>query len=356
MRRSILLLPLLSATALALPAAAGETLRFEVAKGQKIVKTVLTNHELNVDEIGSTREGSPLMRENIGGWLTSGRRMVVVDEYLAVDAGRPQALRRTFRNVEGNGKINLTGGRGRIEERVQTRCPLEGQVVTYTWVPEENDYGRTYDHLYGEEQLLLELRGDTDLVALLPDGEVEVGATWILDPSAMKDALAPSGNLGSVPVKPGFFSRMFEVGVGGDLADVLGRELTGSARATLVAVRTVDGRRLAEVGLELTLASERDRTLAYLTGMPDEERREASSLQRVVLTWNFNGEGVLLWDLDAGHAASLRIEGHESVTAEVFKSGAIEGGVVVDGTQRSTYTGQLEHEIKYKAKKAADGE
>ncbi len=333
---------------LTLAAGAGETLRFQVEEGTRLAKTVTTNHELSVGEVGSTREGGPLMRDNVGGWITSGNRLVVLDDYLSVGEGRPLHFRRTFRNVEGHARVNITGSRGRIEERVNTQCPLKGQVVAFSWIEDEQEYARTYDHLIDDESLLIEVRGDMDLMALLPAGEVELGSAWALDPAAMRDVFAPGGNLSTTPVEAGYFPRIYEVGVGGDLADVLGPDLAGSARATLSGVRTEEGRRLAEVDLEFTLASERDRTRAYQEGMPGEERREASSLRRVLISWSFNGTGVLLWDLEGGHAASLRIEGHETVSAEVFKSSAVGAGEMMDISQRSTYSGQLNHRIAFR--------
>ena len=320
------LLTLSSAALLAASAGAGEVIRFEVEPGVRLIKNVLVRHELNLDEMGKLREGGPLMREDIGGWLTSGHRVNVFDEYVAVDGGRGQLFRRKFRDVGGHGKVNLSGGRGRIEERTTRVSPLKGQTVLYTWIEDEGEYGRTYDELYGDEELLAGLLGDMDCLALLPSGEVEIGASWEIDPSSLRTVLGPGGDLAVVPQEDTFFARMIEVGLGGDLAEVLGRRITGTALATFTGVREVGGRRYAEIALELSIASRRDRTATYLAGMPKKEKREASSLQSVTIDWTLVGDGELLWDLDAGRAESLRIQGHESFGATIGKVSSEETG------------------------------
>jgi hypothetical protein len=347
------------ATLLAVPAAAGEVIRFDVEEGTRLVKTVLVRHELNLDEMGGSREGGPLMREDIGGWLTTAYRVNVIDEYLSVGDGRGQSFLRKFRDIGGHGKVNLSGGRGRIEERSTGVSSLEGQTVLHTWVEEEGEYGRTYDELYGDEELLAGMVGDMDCLVLLPAGEVEVGASWELDTNSLRSILGPGGDLAMVPQEEGFFPRMIEVGLGGDLAEVLGRRITGTATATFTGVREVGGRRYGEIGLALSLASRRDRTAAYLTGMPKEEKREASSLESVTIDWSLTGDGELLWDLDAKRAESLRIQGREAVGATILKHSTEETDEPMLVGQHINFSGQLDLEFDVREGGAAtegDGE
>ena len=71
-------------------------LHFAPEEGLALSKTVLVRHELGLIEMGSTREGSPLLREDVGGWLVAGTRQAWVDEYLRVAGGRPEVFRRTL--------------------------------------------------------------------------------------------------------------------------------------------------------------------------------------------------------------------------------------------------------------------
>jgi len=330
---------------LASQASAGEEIRFDVPEGTWLVKNVIIRHELNLDEKGLSREGGPLMREELGGWLTAASRINVLDEYVSVGAGRPQVLRRKFRDISGHAKANLAGGRGVVEERTKRASPLKGQTLLYTWVEEEGEYGRTYDHLYGDEELLEGLIGDMDCLALLPPGPVEVGASWEIDPEVFRSVLGPGGNLAIIPDEEGYFPRMVEVGLGGDLSEVLGRKITGAGQATFTGVREVGGKRFAEIALVLTVASRRDRTGAYLAGLPTEERKEAASLQGVTVDWSRDGTGLLLWDLEEGRAESLRVEGHEVFLATVEKLSTQETAKPMLIGQHLGFSGQLEIEF-----------
>jgi hypothetical protein len=342
------------AAGLALAAQDAE-IRFAPSVGLALSKTLLVRHELSLVEMGSTREGSPLMREEVGGWMMAGTRLAWVDEYLRVADGRPEVFRRTLTRFEGNAEVTITGRRT-SEEHARHTSPLAGIPVLHTWVPEEGTWGRCYDRLNGEEELLEALDDDGDFLGLLPPGPVAVGATWPAQPNALKSLLAPCGNTAAEPSEGGYFQRMVEVGLGGDMADVLDRDLAGTVNVTLAELREEEGRRLAVLRAEFSVSSERDRTRTYLMGMPKEERREASELQRMTLIWLANGTAEILWDLDAGHAARASAEGEETYTAEVFKASSAEGGAPVNISQRTTYSGKLEIEFKVRQGADADAE
>ena len=340
------------AAALALAAQDAE-IRFAPSVGLALSKTLLVRHEMSLVEMGSTREGSPLMREDVGGWLMSGTRLAWVDEYLRVAGGRPEQFRRTLTRFEGNARMTVTGGRTG-EESTRHVSPLGGVAVLHTWVPEEGTWGRCYDQLIGDEELLEALDGEGDFLGLLPPGPVAVGATWQAEPNALKSLFAPCGNTAAEPSAGGYFQRMVEVGLGGDLADVLDRDLAGTVEVTFAELREVEGRRLAVLRAAFSVSSERDRTRTYVTGMPKEERREASELQRAVVTWLADGTAEILWDLEAGHTAGASAEGNETFTAEVFKASSAEGGAPVNISQRTTYSGKLT--IDFNVHEGADAE
>ena len=320
-------------------------LRFAAEPGSSLSKAVVAQHELSLDEMGSTRDGGPLMREDVGGWMSANTRTAFVDEYLAVAEGRPEVFRRTFKASGGSAKMTMTGSRS-VAAEARHSSDFAGFGVVHTWIPEEGTWGRCFDYLVSEEAQLEELQDDADFLGFLPGGPVAVGDTWSIEPTAMRSLFAPGGNTGSVPTENGFFPRMVEVGLGGDLADVLGRELFGAASATLHEVREEEGARLAVIRGEYSLHSERDRTRTYIEGMPKEERREVANLQGVMLTWTADGTFELLWDLDAGHSAGATAGAQETVTAEIFKRATVEGGARLDVSQRTTYSGRLEVEFK----------
>lgn len=333
---------LLLSSALAAAPQGGETeIRFAAEDGSRLLKTITWKHELNLDEMGSTRSGSDLMRENVGGWLSGSMTKVYVDEYLSVADGRPQLLRRLIRNMTGHGKVNISGARGRVEERTVFTSPMKGLSLLLTWVEQEGEYGRMYEELDGDELLLKELSGDIDLLGLLPSGPVAEGATWEVAASSMRDVLAPGGNLGAIPSDEGFFPRMMEVGIGGDLADVLGQRVTGTVLATYTGERIIDDRSLARIELAIDLKSKRDRTGAYRAGMQREERQESATLRHVSLDYTLVGTAELLWDLEGGHFDSFEVVGNEAFTAQVYKLRS-EGAEPFESTQVVTFSGGFE--------------
>lgn len=345
---ALALLALAAAPATGSSTQSGETveLSFRAEPGLALAKVVLVQHELSLVEMGMSREGGPLMREDVGGWLKAGTRQSFVDEYLEVGEGRPQVFRRTLENFEGNARMTMTGNRG-LSTTARYVSPLAGLPVLHTWVPEEQTWGRCFDHLVGEERQLEELDDDADFLGLLPAGPVAVGDSWSVEAGALRSLLAPGGNMGAVPEEPGFFQRMVEVGIGGDLADVLGAELAGTVDVTLAELREDDeGRRLAVLQGQFSVVSERDRTRTYVTGMPKEERRELADLRSVTVSWMADGTFELLWDLDAGHAAGASAEAQETIGAEISKRAVAEGGVRMDVAQRSTYSGTMTIDFK----------
>jgi hypothetical protein len=351
----VILLALTAALALALQAV---DLGFAPSAGLSLSKTVLVRHEMSLVEMGSTREGSPLIREDVGGWLVAGTRQAWVDEYLRVAGGRPEFFRRTLSRFEGNARMTLSGGRSG-EQNAHHESPLAGLAVVHTWIPEEGIWGRCYDELIADEELLEAFDDDADFLGLLPPASgdpvsspLSIGASWPAPPNALKSLFAPGGNMASEPTEGGYFERMVEVGLGGDLADVLDKDLAGMVTVTLAELREVEDRRLAVLQVVFSVSSERDRTRTYLVGMPKEEKREASELQRAVVTWAAEGTAEVLWDLERGHAAGATAQAAETITAEVFKASAAEGGTPMNVSQRTTYGGQLE--IEFKISETAD--
>lgn len=321
------------------------TVEFSAAEGTKLVKIVTWTQELNLDEMGGTRAGSDLIRENVGGWLSSSMTKTFIDEYVKVGEGRPQVVRRLIRNAAGHGRVNLSGSVGRVEKRILFKSPMEGTKLLLTWIDDEGEYARLYDEFEAPERMLKDVTGDVDLLALLPSGEVAPGDSWEIEVSKMRDVLAPSGDIGLAPEDEGVFPRMMEVGTGGDLADVLGNRLTGSATATYSGEREVDGRQLAVIELKVDLESKRDRTGTYRQRMPREERQEASNLKHVTVTYGLVGTGELLWDLEAGHFDNFDLGGRETVQARVVKEMS-EAGEVYETTQVITFSGELKLEYQ----------
>lgn len=344
---------------LAVPGSAQDgpvTIEFAVAEGARLKKVLSVKHELQVRDMGYRRDGGPLVRENTAGWISAWERIAVEEEYLAVAPERPLRLRRTFRDISSGGKAQLTRNGRNTEMRANSSSPLQGRSLLFTWVEDEGEYSRMYDRLDAEEYWLSDVRGELELLPFLPSGPVEVGATWPVDISALRAVLAPSGNLLLTPNTGNFFGRMMEVGVGGDFSEVIGPELYGTIEAKFAGLEETDGTPLARIDLTVQFDTVADRTQLYRRAMPEAERAESARLRAVTLNYSFNGAGVLLWNLDAGHFHEFTLSGTENYDAEVAKLMS-DGISTFDFSQNSNFNGQLDFELRCgPVEKAAEDE
>lgn len=365
------------------PLSAGERVTFSVAPGVKLAKRLRANHELQVERMGMTRDDGPFMSDGSGGWISSTQRLDFVDEYVACDDVRATQLVRNFLDIEIVAKATITrGSNQQLDEKSLSTSQLRYRGVALTWVAAENDWSRRFSHVEGDEEVLIPIRGEADLLGLLPGREVEVGDTWEIAPARMREAFAPSGELSVFPTQGNLFGRLVELGLGGDFADFLSPDSAGSVTATFKGVREItlaaddpaddqladegaepdDGAgeqsavepapaapsksvRVGVIELDIQLASLADRTQLYFRAMPETERREQTRLESVPFEYTLHGKGELLWDLAGGHFHSLSITGQESFDAQVIKTQFVGGREQFKYAQQSRYSGTLNFQL-----------
>lgn len=321
-----LLRPALLAALVLVPARDEALLRFEVKSGTVLEKSFSANHEAAIEQVGFSREGSEVAPDGSGGWVSSTQVLQMRDAYVSVEGGRVRTLRRTVKEAGASGQLRLTReGRKFMEDSNISGSPFFGMTFVHTWVEEEGVYARRYERDYGEEEWLQDLDYDFDALGLLPPGPVQVGASWEIEPERLRRVLAPGGDFQVTPRSPRQFGRSMKLGVCGDLDNVLGPVIAGSARATLESIEEREGMRFAKVVLECEIASSKDRTELYDTAMPPEERKEPATLRGVEIAYTLKGSGVMLWNLTRGHLAQLDLSGPETFRLVVSKT-ASEGG------------------------------
>lgn len=325
------------------PRFAREGLRFAPAPGLALEKTLEVGHELALERMGAYRTGGQLVGENFTGWVTTSFKVVAQDRYQECGDGRPLRFERTYTDVGGSGKVSLQRGpqRRQTEEHALAASPLRDRKVEFTWIGPEEDWARAWSRDDAEEAWLAGLRGDMDLLALLPPGEVQSGTTWEPPIEAARALLTPGGNHLITPSTSNVFGRSIEVGVGGDFSDVLGPELSGRLLARYAGERAQDGRRLGVIEIEIQgLRSLCERDEIWRTSMPPEEKKESSRLLSVLLAYTLDAKGELLWDLEAGHFRSLELGGQETFALSVAKE-VTDGKSTFERTALSEYSGKM---------------
>lgn len=324
-------------------AATKERLSFEPTLGTSLTKTLYISHELGLTAVNRTRDGGPPVTDGTTGWVSTWLKVSCEDAYLEVDAGLPRRFHRRFIDLGGGGKLDMKIGQKQMphEELLVAVSPLRNRTVEFTWIPEENDWARSWTRFDAEEFWLADLNGDMELLALLPAGEVEVGESWSPPLDAARKMLAPGGNHLITPRTKNIFGRSVEVGIGGDASEVLGANPAGSVSARFEGVREVDGKRLGAISVRIEgLRSVEDRTDLWRTSMPIDEKREKAKLLAALIEYSVDAEGELLWDLEGGHMHSFQLTGKEGYNLVVSKEITGER-TVFELSQHSVFSGDL---------------
>ena len=281
------------------------TIRFEAAEGLVLSKTFTTSLELDSGELSSTMNGQeipPQFLPDVAVHIELEAQLVVRDEYLAVAEGRPTHLRREYETVSGHGMWESEVPPAPTESADwEVSCELEGETVEFRWNEKREEYTREQLDAVKPSELLEALDAELDLLAFLPEDEVEVGDRWEVELAAVTALLHPGGELG-LTEDPDEEDASFE--------DV---SLEGELKAHLVEIREEDGKHLAVITLEGEYVEEQKRPtnlehIPVVDGTAHEHRTSRLAL-----------EGELLWDLDAGHATSLELTASVDSTSETIR-------------------------------------
>ncbi|MBM3990472.1 MAG: hypothetical protein FJ298_05615 [Planctomycetes bacterium] len=335
-------------------AGGADTLRFKATTGSRVHKRFEANHELRIDDMGAIEGDLPFRSDGTGGWISSTHKVEFVDEYKLDCEGLPLDFARAVREVSTVGKASVVFASGEVRpEASRSSSALKRQVLDFHYVEEERDWSRCYAKVDGEEDLLGRLRGEFELLALLPPGPVEPGASWSVDLERFREVLAPGGDHQLVPEGGSMFGRMIEVGVGGDFADFYA-PVGGEIKATYKGrrpVTLVEGTPplVVEAGvieLAVNFVSLADRKYLYRMAMPQTERRENAYVDDVPLEYTFLGSGELLWDIDGGRAISFKLEGNEGFISTVTKT-RFDRPKPERYSQQSRFSGPLKLQITF---------
>ena len=316
------LVPLALALTLLAPAepvpAPAETLRYAPAEGALLrrehhVRHVLTTRALRF------RSGEAERVSSQGFDVATRLELLVTDRVDALGQGRPELMRRAFDRARLDVDVRvLPPGSGKpMPIQFDTTGAFEGRSVVFTWVPEEQEYGRYYDAEEGVEEDLPRLLEDLDFRGFLPAGPVEEGATWDVDPRELRHVVGPGGFLGFDLAQAGdiLLARALRGGLGTHVHELFGDEVEGRVKATYGGVREVEGRRLGVIALELDVDTRSDLTELARRSRTTAELESGMEVEAALVELELEGQGELLWDLAGGHAASAELAGEERVKA-----------------------------------------
>lgn len=229
------------------------------------------------------------------------------DEFAKVEGGKATQLVRSFAKISSSGEFTMNNPMmgGEQNNTVSAKSELEGKTVVFDWDEAASDFKKTFRPEGPEEKLLEGLVEDIDFKAFLPSkAEVAVDDSWSVEVEAMKTVLLPGGNLALKPEKAdetGGEMNMF----GDNPADAFG-DLEGEVKATYKGSRDVDGTSCGVIALEFKVKSAQDMSDKVAEAMEKQNQQGVEiSVDHMDVVLSLEGEGELLWDLQAGHVHSF---------------------------------------------------
>ena len=223
------------------------------------------------------------------------------DEYGALKGGKPVKLKRTFDKVEGKSvqhfEVAEEAGMKPPPDVKQTRASgIEGKTVLFT-LGEDGEYKASFEDEKADTKLLEKLEEDMDLRALLPEKSLEADQSWDIDVPALFSVFnVPGGQLK--------LRAEGEPENDGKLGDEMQENVKGKAKGTYKGSREVDGHKCAVLAIEAQTASHGDRD--------DSARTPPGGMTGIAVEFDIEGE--ILWDVEAGHFHSCKLESKSKMT------------------------------------------
>ena len=319
--QSFLLVPALLAPIFLASNAPATRVHFAPAEGSSLTKTFENKANLSLDEytISGTGGGQAPEMEMT---FTTTQKVVVTDAYVKNREGAPAKLERTYDELSGDMsmtmKMSIMGQTQSNDQNMRSKSELEGKKVVFAWDAEKSEYTKTLEPKEDKPDLLKPLTEDMDFRGLLPAGEVKEGDEWDIPLDSLNAVLTPGGNLALVPENADEKS----IKMGSEMAsmsNMIGDKLEGTAKGKLVALKEVDGVKVGAIHIDLKIHSSADMTETARKALAGADvPKEVSSLEidHLDIEFKFEGEGELLWNLEAGHLHTFDLSGQTTIKSE----------------------------------------
>lgn len=340
---------LLSTAAFASPLAETK-FSFSVAEGASNVKTYKAVAQLGLDSIDMTINGSPPpMMPTIELTVTTKSEIVVSDDYLAMREGGPKKLKRTYdtlgSDTEMRMEMEIMGSTTTQETPMKAKSELEGKSVLFSWNADEEEFKASFPDGKDGEKLLEGLEEDMDMRAFLPSKAVAEGDEWKVEPAALASIMAPGGNLKLMPEDMGGMDSMMMNSNMGTMSDWFTDSIEGEVTAKFVGLRKSEGgAKLGAIQLVVKVSNAVDLTEMVAAAMENVDLPpEAGEMDfdHLDLEIKLSGEGMLLWNLDAGQAHSLELSGDFSMMMNMGMSMNMQGMGSMDLEQTIQMSGTI---------------
>ena len=315
--------------------AVGPTLSEEVVYAPEedlvLVRSFSSEADYDLDELVIELDGEEMPHGEAPELsILSSESIVVTDELLEVEDGRPVRLRRTYDELSRSTVYSSPSQEEDFEEI--TVCDLEESSVLFQWDADEEQYLASDEDDIFESDVLDDLEEDMDLRQLLPNGEVDPGDSWEVPVDAYARLMWPSGYL-HFHAEDGEYDEEE-----GETDRQMVENLAGEGEVTFVELQDGDDGPLAvlEIRFEVTSSSTRDL------------ETDNGAAERT-LNMSRDVSGTVLWSLEAGYMVSAQVTAEAEL--EVVESGQI---TMQDGEERElaqtrAFSGTIEYAIEVEA-------
>ncbi|MBK7643116.1 MAG: hypothetical protein IPJ19_08695 [Planctomycetes bacterium] len=237
-------------------------------------------------------------------------RIEVSDVYGAPKEGKPSTVKRSFDKLTGKSTQNVElppqANHEPIEESKERSSELEGKTVVFT-LGDEGEYKAAFEDEKGDAALLEGLTEDMDMRGLLPDGDVEADKSWDIGAKVFYSVVGtPGGDLKLKSEDDKDDSTKFD--------EELRNNVEGSGKGTYKGTRDVDGHKCAVIALHAEFKTNGER----------EESDEEGPGGTMAMEISYTIEGELLWNLEAGHFQSCKMD--SEIGLKVTNSMSMEHG------------------------------
>jgi hypothetical protein len=349
--KTLRFLPLLAVPALLALDMPRADISFAPSSDASIEMTYENNAEFFLDELSVN-----FMGNDMGGLIGAIDASVNIelestftDTYRSVEDGQPMSFQRVYgaANIGGEGSMEAQGESESNSFSVDSA--LENATVSFKWDEEEEEYTRAFvDDEEADDTLLQGLLPRLDLAFMLPEEGVSVDDEWQVDAIQIASLLVPGGDLAyDVEGRDEADFSSFDGGMDSDEAyDTLVELIDGDVTAKFKGMREDDESHLAEIQITMDISGEEDFADkivdAILAGIEasggDVPTDAIPEFNTFALSVAFDGEGTLMWDVRAGHAASFTMSSEVEVALAVNvaidaegMAGEVDGEIILGG-------------------------
>ena len=335
-----------------LTAAPLDELHSTSVKDQKISRSFSVSTEMEMDSLSVMVDGED-MREDMDDFehkSSISLLLEVTDVIQGVKDGEVQKLARTFDTLEMVTGNDMSGPMGDQSDEMDFTSELEGVTVEF----ERGEDGFEAAYPEGED-------GDSDLLEgldallsfsdVLPGKEIAEGDTWEIPLELYSMLSEPGGNLHFEPETEN--ENMSDMGsmAAEQVDDDPDPELDGKIEATYKGTREVDDVKYAVIAIAVEVSAVTDRT-EFFNSMkgdaPDGGEFMMPTVNSATEEAAFEGEGEILWNIEAGHMHTLKLEG-DAERIEMMELEMSMGDMEQTMEQTSTMVGTESYSVSFGA-------